>query len=74
MDMVIERACGLDVHQKTIAACVQIESSEKTREVKTFGTTTLGLESLKSWLIERNATHVAMESTGIYWKPVFNIL
>jgi len=74
MDIIVERACGLDVHQRTIAACVQTENSEKTREVRTFGTTTTELESLKSWLVTKQVTHVAMESTGIYWKPVYNIL
>jgi len=74
MDMIFKKACGLDVHQKTIAACVQTEDSDKTREVRSYGTTTSDLESLKAWLLEKQVTHVAMESTGVYWKPVYNIL
>lgn len=66
------KACGLDVHQATVVACIQRQGIEKI--ICTFGTTTEELKSLKRLLQEQEITHIAMESTGIYWKPVFNIL
>ena len=63
--------CGLDVHAQTIVACV-IRNGRK--EVRTFGAMTAELLQLSDWLQEVGCTHVAMESTGVYWKPVFNIL
>ena len=70
-----DRVGGLDVHKKTIVACVRIMSGGKvTRECRTFDTTTAGLESLLNWLTESGCTQVAMEATGVYWKPVWNIL
>ncbi|MGA2331924.1 MAG: IS110 family transposase [Syntrophales bacterium] len=72
MDIIIKRGCGLDVHKKTIAACIMGIGIKK--EIRTYGTMTNDLLRLKGWLKENSVTHVAMESTGIYWKPVFNIL
>jgi transposase len=72
MDIVVEKGCGLDVHKKTIAACVMGEGIKK--EIRTYDTMTKDLLQLKQWLKENGITHVAMESTGVYWKPVFNIL
>lgn len=72
MEVIVKRACGLDVHQKSITGCILRQGVA--RQIKTFGTTTHELRSLKSWLDENNISHVAMESTGIYWKPVFNVL
>jgi transposase len=70
-----DRVGGLDVHKKTIVACLRIMAGGKaTRECRTFDTTTAGLESLLSWLTESGCTQVAMEATGVYWKPVWNIL
>ena len=72
MNTIIKNACGLDVHQESITACIQTESRKK--QIKEFGTTTKELENLKNWLLDNQVTHVAMESTGVYWKPVFNII
>ena len=63
---------GLDVHKETVVACVMGTGIKK--EIRTFSTMTGSLLRLKSWLIDLGITHVAMESTGPYWKPVFNIL
>ncbi len=62
---------GLDVHKKSVVACVITPEGEETR---TFGTMTKDLISLSDWLIQHQVTHVAMESTGVYWKPIWNIL
>lgn len=75
MDVMHERVAGLDVHKETIVACVRTMSGGKaTRECRTFETTTAGLEALLGWLTQSECTHVAMEATGVYWKPVWNIL
>ncbi|WP_326492761.1 IS110 family transposase, partial [Algoriphagus sp. PAP.12] len=71
-EQVIERGCGLDVHQKTIVATVRGNDVEI--ETKTFGTFTSQIEELKLWLNSLSITHIAMESTGVYWKPIYNIL
>jgi len=76
MEAVLECCAGLDVHQETVVACVTfgpLEHKPK-KEIRTFGTTTPELLTLTDWLEERKCSHVAMESTGIYWKPVWNIL
>ena len=76
MDAVLECCVGLDVHQETMVACVlfgPLEHKPK-KEIRTFGTTTPELLTLSDWLEEQKCSHVAMESTGIYWKPVWNIL
>ena len=72
MDVIIDKGCGLDVHKGTVAACVMGSGIKK--EIRTFRTMTGDLCKLKEWLSEKGITHVAMESTGPYWKPVFNIL
>jgi len=75
MDIVHERVAGLDVHQKSILACVRVVVDGKVhREVRTFDTTTAGLEALLAWLREMRCSHVAMEATGVYWRPVWSIL
>jgi transposase len=75
MDVMHERVAGLDVHKETIVACVRIMTGGKaTRECRTFDSTTSGLQALLSWLKESGCTHVAMEATGVFWKPVWNIL
>ena len=68
----IERGCGLDVHQKTVVATIQGTDIET--ETRTFGTFTGELHMLTSWLQNHGVTHVAMESTGVYWKPVYYVL
>jgi transposase len=76
LEAVLERCCGLDVHKKTVTACLLIGPlNQPPRElVATFATTTKGLLELRDWLEEHGCTHVAMESTGIYWRPVYHIL
>lgn len=75
MDIMNERVAGLDVHKAMIVGCVRLGSGGKTsRECQTFETTTEGLLSLLAWLTAWGCSHVAMEATGVYWKPVWNIL
>jgi transposase len=76
MRVVHERCAGLDVHKKTVVACrmVPAEDREWQVDIRTFGTMTDDLLRLHDWLVAANVSHVAMESTGVYWKPVFNIL
>ena len=76
MQTLVERGCGLDVHQATVVACLLIvlQSGKVHKQVRTFGTTTRELVSLREWLLPEGCTHVAMESTGVYWKPVYAIL
>lgn len=71
MQVVYERCAGLDVHKKTVAASVITPEGQETR---TFGTMTRELLEMADWFTQRGVTHVAMESTGIYWKPVYNLL
>lgn len=76
MRIVYERCAGLDVHKKTVVACALLSPAQgqSSRQVRTFATTTSGLRDLWSWLESQGVSHVAMESTGIYWRPVFNML
>ncbi len=76
MQVVYERCAGLDVHKKSVVACrvVPNESGGWTQAIRAFGTMTTDLLGLADWLREGDVTHVAMESTGVYWRPVFNIL
>src|SRR5437763_877877 len=76
MQVVYERCCGRDVHKKTVVACVLLTRPDGTvqRQVRTFATMTADLLALSDWLRGWGVTHVAMESTGVYWQPVFNIL
>src|SRR5437899_3824385 len=76
MQTLVERGCGLDVHQATVVACLLIvrKDGQVQKQVRTFGTTTRELMGLREWLLSGGCTHVAMESTGVYWKPVYTIL
>lgn len=76
MEAMIERCAGLDVHQKTVVACVLYGSLDKRpkKEIKTFPTNTSGLLKLSDWLTSMQVTDAVMESTGVYWKPIWNIL
>jgi transposase len=75
MEVLYPRCCGLDVHKETVVACVRLVIDRKTvKEVRTFRTTTASLIALSGWLTEVKCTHVAMEATGVYWKPVWHIL
>jgi transposase len=71
MEVLYPRCCGLDVHKKSVTACV---ITPEGREIRTFSTMTNDLLKLKGWLQEAKVTHVAMESTGVFWKPVYNLL
>lgn len=75
MDLLHPRCAGLDVHKKTVVACVRlVEGNEVQRSVRTFGTTTAQLFALSEFLGEHGVTHVAMEATGIFWRPVWHVL
>lgn len=75
MEVVHERCAGLDVHQHTVVACTRVATGgQVAQEVRTFATTTQGLLGLCDWLTEHGCTHAAMESTGVYWKPVWHVL
>ena len=71
MEVIYSRCCGLDVHAKTVVACLCIQGE---KQIRTFTTMTAGLLQLSDWLALAGCTHVAIESTGVYWRPVFNIL
>jgi transposase len=76
MQTLVERGCGLDVHQATVVACLLsvLQNGKVQKQVRTFGTTTRALLTLREWLLSEGCTHVALESTGVYWKPVYAIL
>lgn len=75
MEVLYPRCCGLDVHRETVVACVRLQDHRRKRaEVRSFGTTTSAILALHRWLTEEGCTHVAMESTGVFWQPVFNLL
>ena len=76
MDAIYERCCGLDIHKRTVVACLIVPGSgrQSRKEIRTFGTMTDDLLALADWLAAQSVTHVAMESTGVFWKPLFNLL
>ncbi len=76
MDVIYPQCCGLDVHKKTVAACLitRTAGAEPVKELRTFRTMTADLLALADWLQKAGCTHVAMESTGGYWRPVYNLL
>ena len=75
MELLHRRCCGLDVHKETVVACLRLVADGKvTTEVRTFQTTTADLLRLSEWLAANDCTHVAMEATGVYWKPVWHVL
>lgn len=76
MRIIYQNVAGLDVHKKTVVAAISVQKAEGSwhKERRTFGTMTADLLALSDWLMAHGVTHVAMESTGEYWKPVFNIL
>jgi len=71
-EQVIERGCGLDVHKETVTATIKGKGIKQ--QTRKFSTYTRSLISLRDWLLKNGITHVAMESTGVYWKPVYNVL
>jgi transposase len=70
MQVVYRRCCGVDVHKKSIIACLNIDGK---REIKEFGTITRDIKTLANWLSEHECEMIAMESTGVYWKPLYNL-
>lgn len=74
MEVLYPRCAGLDVHKDTVVACVRCVTVPAVQEVRTFGTTTRALGELADWLVSCGCTHVAMEATGVYWKPVWHLL
>jgi len=76
MDIIFSNVAGLDIHKKTIVACVRVVdgNGRASDEVREFGTMTSELLKMSDWLSSCHVTHVAMESTGVFWKPVWNIL
>ena len=75
MEVLHSRCCGLDVHKKSISACVMIREHGRLEKLeRRFGTFTGELEDMAAWLAEHKVTHVVMEATGVYWKPVWNVL
>ena len=76
IDVLNARCAGFDVHKKTIKVCLLLKQADgkECREIRTYGTTTHELLSLSDWLKEQGCTHIAMEATGVYWKPVYNLL
>jgi transposase len=76
MRTLIERGCGFDVHQATIVACLLVgkPGGKVRKEIRSFATTTADLLRLRDWLTQEGCTHVGMESTGVYWRPVYALL
>src|SRR5712691_3619997 len=75
MQVMYPPCAGLDVHKETVVACLRlVEASGVVTQVRTFATTTAGLMELSEWLSQHGCTHVAMEATGVYWKPVWHVL
>jgi transposase len=76
MNVMYERCCGIDVHKQTVVACVIVPDAtgQAVKEVRSFGTMSADLQALAAWLQAKGCTQVAMESTGVYWKPVYNLL
>jgi transposase len=75
MEVVHARCAGLDVHKQTVVACVRVATAGRARhEVRTFATTAVDLRALQEWLVAAGCTHAVLESTGVYWKPVWHRL
>ncbi len=76
MEVCYARCCGLDVHKRTVVACLLTlgEGGRPCKAIRSFGTMTADLLALADWLAAAGCTHVALESTGVYWKPVYNLL
>ncbi len=75
MEILYPRCAGLDVHRQTVVACIRLASGPTVQtDVRTFGTTTAELVAMADWLAAHRCTHVAMESTGVYWKPIWHVL
>ena len=75
METLYPRCAGFDIHKKTVRVCalIQQEDGKVTKEFRTYATTTAELLNLLDWLLEIGCSHVALEGTGVYWKPVYNL-
>ena len=76
MDLIVERPGALDVHKEQVTACVRVpgEGKQRVQHIEQFSTTVAGLLVLRDWLKAHGVTHVAMEATGVFWKPIWAIL
>jgi len=76
ISVVHPRCCGIDVHKREVQACVLVSTpgGRVRQEQRAYATTTDALLALADWLVAEGCTHVAMESTGVYWKPLYNVL
>ena len=76
MEIIVERPAALDVHKAQVTACVRFRgpAGERAQEVAQFATTVRGLLTLRDWLAAHRVTQVAMEATGVFWKPVWAVL
>ncbi len=75
MEVVYPRCSGLDVHKRFVVACLSIiEKGQRHKELRQFSTMTNEILMMKEWLKASGCTHIAMESTGVYWKPIFHLL
>ena len=75
MEVLYPRCCGIDVHKESLVVCLRQQDGRRVeKQVESFGTTTDEIARLLAWLTAAGCTHVAMESTGVYWRPVFNLL
>ena len=76
MEVLYPACAGLDVHKNNVVACIRVHgaSGRASRETRTFATHTAALMDLEAWLVENQCTHVVMEATGVFWKPVWHIL
>ena len=76
MDVIYARCCGVDVHKREVVACVVSTAPDgaPSKAIRAFGTMTPDILKLADWLAAHEVTHVAMESTGVYWKPIWNLL
>ncbi len=76
MEVIYEKCCGIDVHKKTATACIMISNGNRIikKEIRTYTTMTCDIEKMRDWFKEEGVAHIAIESTGIYWRPLYNIL
>src|SRR5205823_3187377 len=76
MDILYERCCGLDIHKRSVVACLIVPgpAGKPQKTIRTFGTMTADLLQLADWLTSEGVTQVAMEATGVYWQPIWNVL
>ena len=71
-EQIIERGCGIDIHKKVLAATIRGTAIKE--DTRTYDGFTDSIEEMRDWLKQNGITHIAMESTGVYWKPVYNIM